>query len=60
MEINEDPKPRATNGSISSLPVLSNPKYSIIKYPAIPAKARPTTNNPVTAPALRKQHKDLF
>ena len=53
MEINEDPKPRATNGSMSSLPVLSNPKYSIIKYPAIPAKARPTTNNPVTAPALK-------
>ena len=25
IEINDDPKPRATNGSISSLPVLSNP-----------------------------------
>ena len=57
IEIKEEPKPKATKGSISSLPLLPKPKYKSKKYPAIPANAKPTTNSPVTAPALNATDK---
>ena len=60
IEIKDEPNPKATSGSISSLPLLPKPKYKRKKYPAIPASAKPTTKSPVTAPALNATYKPFF